>query len=109
VEYGSLIQRLEEQDAEAEQMEEKLTHMAREVDSSRLNAGEYLWPVFRILDVYPESWFLPIPDPKTATKERVEKKIWCHTFFEATNFTKCKIIYFWNAEEKKCGPNFKEL
>jgi len=41
VEYGSLIKRLEEQDAEAEQMEDKLTHMAREVDSSRLNAGEY--------------------------------------------------------------------
>jgi hypothetical protein len=44
VEYGSLIKRLEEQDAEAEQMEDKLTHMAREVDSSMLNAGEYLWP-----------------------------------------------------------------
>jgi hypothetical protein len=45
VEYGSLIQRLEEQDAEAEQMEDKLTHMAREVDSSRLNAGEYPVPM----------------------------------------------------------------
>jgi hypothetical protein len=44
VEYGSLIQRLEEQDAEAEQMEDKLTHLAREVDLSRLNAGENLWP-----------------------------------------------------------------
>ncbi len=41
MEYGSLIQRLEEQDAEAEQMEDRLTQLAREVDSSRLNAGEY--------------------------------------------------------------------
>ncbi len=45
VEYGSLIQRLEEQDGEAEQMEDRLSHLAREVDSSRLNAGEYPVPM----------------------------------------------------------------
>ena len=28
-----------------------------------------------------------IPDPKTAAKERGEKKISCHTFFLVTNFT----------------------
>jgi hypothetical protein len=34
-----------------------------------------------------------IPDPKTATKERGEKKLLSY-FFVATNFTKLKIIYF---------------
>jgi hypothetical protein len=34
------------------------------------------------------SWFLPIPDPKTATKERGEKKFGVISFFVATNFPK---------------------
>jgi hypothetical protein len=34
-----------------------------------------------------------IPVPKTATKERGEKKINCQTFFVATNFTKLKICH----------------
>jgi hypothetical protein len=45
--------------------------------------------------VYPGSLFLPIPDPgsripdpKTATKERGEKKLVVKPFYEATNFTK---------------------
>jgi hypothetical protein len=50
-----------------------------------------------------------IPDPKTATKERGEKKFVVKPFFVATNFTKFKIILFLNAEEKKFGPVFKEL
>jgi hypothetical protein len=33
-----------------------------------------------------------IPDPKTATKERGEKKNFLITFYVATNFTKLKII-----------------
>jgi len=33
-----------------------------------------------------------IPDPKTATKERDEKKIVFIPFYVATNFTKLKII-----------------
>jgi hypothetical protein len=49
----------------------------------------------------PGSCFLPIPDPgsrisdpdpKTATKERVEKKFDVKTFYVATNFTKMQII-----------------
>ncbi len=43
----------------------------------------------------PGSWFLPIPDPgsripdpKTATKERGEKKLVVIPFYVATNFTK---------------------
>jgi hypothetical protein len=35
-----------------------------------------------------------IPDPKTATKERGEKKFVVKPFFVATNFTKLKIILF---------------
>jgi hypothetical protein len=45
-------------------------------------------------DFYPSR----IPDPKTATKERGGKKI-----FEATNFTKLKIILVLSAEEKNLG------
>jgi hypothetical protein len=39
-------------------------------------------------DFYP-SW---IPDPKTATKERGEKKLVIITFYVATNFTNLQII-----------------
>jgi hypothetical protein len=35
-----------------------------------------------------------IPGPKTATKERGEKKCLPVPFFEDTNFTKLKIILF---------------
>jgi hypothetical protein len=44
-----------------------------------------------------------IPDPKTATKENIEKKT-CHTLFVATNITS---IYFLNAEGKNLGQFFK--
>jgi hypothetical protein len=39
-------------------------------------------------DFYPSR----IPDPKTATKERGEKKIFVMTFYVATNFTKLQIV-----------------
>jgi hypothetical protein len=35
-----------------------------------------------------------IPDPKTATKERSEKKLVVKPFFVTPNFTKLKIILF---------------
>ncbi len=35
-----------------------------------------------------------IPDPKTATKERGEKKLVVRPFFVATNFTKLIILFF---------------
>jgi hypothetical protein len=44
-----------------------------------------------------------ISDPKTKTKERGEKKLVCNPFFVATNFTKLKLFYFLNAEEKTLG------
>jgi hypothetical protein len=55
--------------------------------------------VWRIRDVYPGSRILifthpgsRIPDPKTATKERGEKKFEVIPFCVATNFTKLYII-----------------
>jgi hypothetical protein len=72
--------------------------------------------VWRIRDVYPGSWFLPIPDPgslipdpKTATKERGEKKIFVITFHATTNFSKLQIISVLECWKKKFGPIFKEL
>jgi len=46
--------------------------------------------VLRIRDVY------RIPDSKTATKERGEKKLVVKTFYVATNFTKLQIILLLN-------------
>jgi hypothetical protein len=40
----------------------------------------------------PGSSFLPIPDPKTATKERGEKKFDVIPLYVATNFTNLNII-----------------
>ncbi len=57
------------------------------------------YPVLRIRDVYPGSRILifthpgsRISGPKTATKERGEKKLVFIPFFGATNFTKLNII-----------------
>jgi hypothetical protein len=41
---------------------------------------------------YPDFYPSRIPDPKTATKERGEKKLVVITFYVATNFTKLQII-----------------
>jgi hypothetical protein len=56
-------------------------------------------------DFYPSR----IPDPKTATKERGEKKFDVIPFYVATNFTKLYIILVLKCWRKKCGPIFKEL
>jgi hypothetical protein len=57
----------------------------------------------------PDPDFYPSPDPKTATKEKDEKKIVVVPFFVAINFTKLKIILFLKCWRKKIGPIFKEL
>ncbi len=63
-----------------------------------------IFAVLRIRDVYPGSWILPIPDPKTAKKDRGEKnQISCHTFFVAINFTKLYIIRFLKCWKKILG------
>jgi hypothetical protein len=56
-------------------------------------------------DFYPSR----IPDPRTATKERDEKKFVVITFKVATNFTKLHIILVLMCWRKKFGPSFKEL
>ncbi len=93
-----------------------------------------VWTVLRIRDVYPGSWFLPIPDPgsriwdpgsgipdlgsrisdpgsripdpKTATKERGEKKIVVIPCLVATNFTKLNIVLCLSCWRKKMLANF---
>jgi hypothetical protein len=62
------------------------------------------------------SGFLPIPDlgsrnpdPKTATKERSEKKFVVIPFYVATNFTKLKIILVFKCWRKEFWPIFKEI
>jgi hypothetical protein len=59
----------------------------------------------------PDPDFYPfrIPDPKTATKERGEKKFVVITFYVATNFTKLLIILVLKCRREKFGPIFKEL
>jgi hypothetical protein len=53
-----------------------------------------VYPGSRILIFTPDPDFYPsrIPDAKTATKERGEKKFVVITFYVATNFTKLQII-----------------
>jgi hypothetical protein len=55
-------------------------------------------------DFYPSR----IPDPKTATKERMEKKFVVIPCFVATNFIKLKIILFLKWWRKIFGPIFTE-
>ncbi len=64
-----------------------------------------------MLRIIPDPDFYPsrIPDPKTATKERGEKKLVVILFYVATNFTKLKIILVLKCRRKKFGPIFKEL
>ncbi len=66
----------------------------------------------------PGSWFYPsripdpgsrIPDPKTATKERGEKKLVVIPFYLATNFKIFLIILALKCWRKKFGPIFKEF
>jgi hypothetical protein len=56
-------------------------------------------------DFYP-SW---IPDPKTATKERGEKKISCHTFLCSHKFHKIVNYFSFEVLKKKIWATFKEL
>jgi hypothetical protein len=47
-----------------------------------------------------------IPDPKTATKARGDKKFVVNTFFVATNKTKLKFFFFFTGEENKNVGHF---
>jgi hypothetical protein len=72
--------------------------------------------VLRIRDVYPGSQILifthpgsRIRDPKTATKERGEKKFVVIPFFVATNFTKLIIILVLKWGRKIIWVNLKKI
>jgi hypothetical protein len=50
-----------------------------------------------------------ITDPKTATKERGEKKLDVKAFYVATKFNKIVNYFSFEVLKKKFGPIFKEL
>ena len=50
-----------------------------------------------------------IPDPKTATKERGEKKLDVKPFYVATKFNKIVNYFSFEVLKKKIWPIFKEL
>jgi hypothetical protein len=56
----------------------------------------------------PDPHCLHIPDPKTSTKEGV-KKISCHTFFVATNFTKIVNYFIFEMPKKKIWPSLQRI
>jgi hypothetical protein len=71
------------------------------IGPSRVADQGWLFPRSRIPD--PGTWFLSIPDPgsNNNNKRGGEKKFVVLPFFVATNFTKFKIILFWNRYRKK--------
>ncbi len=62
-----------------------------------------IWPVWRIRDVYPGSWFLPIPDPgsKNSNKREGWKKNCCHTFLCCHKFHKIENYFMFEVLKKK--------
>ncbi len=80
-------------------------------------------PVLRIRDVYPGSWFLPIPDPGSripdlgsrildptaATKERGERKLDVKPFYVATKFNKIVNYFSFEVLKKKFWANFQRI
>ncbi len=98
----------------------RVHHQAVRLVAENIKLKPVFRTVLRIRDVYPGSWFLPIPDPGSRisdTGSRIQKqqqkrgvkKIVVKPFFVATNFTKFKIILFFECWRKKFGPVFKEL
>jgi hypothetical protein len=67
-----------------------------------LSTGHEFFSVLRMRDVYPEYQILvffthpgsQMPDPKTVTKERSDKKIVVIPLFVTINFTEFKFFYF---------------
>ncbi len=64
-----------------------------------------VYPGSRILVLYPSR----IPDPKTATKERGEKKIFCHTFFYSHKFLKIEIYLTFELLKNNIWANFQRI
>jgi hypothetical protein len=82
-----------------------------------------MWAVLRIGDVYPGSGVLifthpgsripdlgsRIPDPKTVTKERGEKKFVVKTFFYCHKFHKIVNYFIFGSLKKKMCVNFQRI
>ncbi len=70
-----------------------------------------LYPVLRIRDVYPGSWFLAVPDPGSKnSNERtgVKKNLLSYLFFGAINFPKLNYFIF-EMLKKKIWANFQRI
>jgi hypothetical protein len=67
------------------------------------------WPVWRIRDVYPGSWFFTHPGSQNSNKREGWKNFFVIPFYLATNFTKLTIILVLKSWRKKFGSIFKEL
>ncbi len=67
--------------------------------------------MWRIRDVYPGSWFLPIPDPgsKNSNKREGWKKICCHNFLCSHKFHKIANYFSFEVLKKKIWANFQRI
>ncbi len=74
--------------------------------------------VWRIRDVYPRSWFLPIPDPgsrisdpgsKNSNKRQGWKKFCCQTIFCSHKFHKTEYYFIFDMLKKKIWPDFPRI
>jgi hypothetical protein len=70
----------------------------------------YMW---RIRDVYPGSWFLPIPDLgsriQNQQQKRGVKKICCHNFLCSHNFHKMAHYFSFDVLKKKIWVNLQRI
>ncbi len=67
--------------------------------------------MLRSRDVYPGSWFLPIPDPgsKNSNKRKGWKKICCHNFLCSHKFHKIANYFSFEVVKKNIWANFQRI
>ncbi len=69
--------------------------------------------VLRIRDVYPGSWFLPIPDPGSRIQKQQQKrgvkKVCCHNFLCSHKFHKIAHYFSFDVLKKKIWANFQRI
>ncbi len=62
-----------------------------------------IFPMLWIRDVYPGSWILPIPDPRSRIQKQQQKrgeKKYVAIFFCSQRFHQIELFCYWNAQEK---------
>ncbi len=66
----------------------------------------------RIQDVYPGSWFLPIPDPGPRIQKQQQKRGWkkicCHNYLCSHKFHKIANYFSFEVLKKKIWANFQK-